>query len=1274
MFKKKIYLCMFLLGLLCCSLGMKAQAVSGAQVIPVNFSQSTVAFTSLSDNGLWATAIGWNEDSATEAGYPYLIDASTGTLTPLWTEGNGLGYSANDVTDDGKMVVGSAGGHPAYYDVDAKAWVNLPGDGEALCVTPDGSRIAGFAYGDLDGTEYPQNTEHPRVWDRQADGSYRMLDVSTELEGFPRQDKNGSLTNMRRIQNMSADGNILAGAMNFVYLGSNCYYVYNCTTHETKYVDNLLPDGFRTGSFVDQSNISNNGVYMTGHTNVVESNTGAEYVSAYRMNITDGTLDLYNTFTDEQDRGGFAVSNAGTVFSSSPAVNPLRYIYIRVGSLWYGIDEILSGRYGINIYERLNQECSGYAVDVSDDERVLLAMSMATGNGYIVRLPETFTQAATSVDPFEAYSVYPAENAAFARFNSATITFTKPTSVVSGGQAQLLDENGKQLRRMTITARTDGVSFVVGGMPQTFEPGKQYTLFIPAGTFSLTADNSFTNKDISIRYFGRENVPVKVTAVSPTDGTNVSEISTSQPVRVSFDIDVQVAEDSEGNPAVGYLYEGDGETPVCDLTITALDNQVGLAPALRRYLKKDVDYKVVIPANSVTDIMGACGNEEITINYHGVYEPETPQNADLFNDDFNDPSNSMARYLLYEGDHNTPVSATAEWGFDADNNPWNFTIRSNEESVDYCAASHSMYNPSGKSDDWMALPQLLIGNEYYYLNFDAQSFEFTKNDVLKVYVLEEEGGYSSFTKELYDKFKTNGKVVFEEKLSPGASKDELEGDWTNYEVSLAEFAGKNVYIAFVNENENQSAIFLDNVRVYYRGDFVISSNTATAVVNQPSVKVSAQVNVTGDKTYNDVTATVTAGDFTSTYTATGLGLTKDSPAYTFEFPEELPLTVGVDNPYTLSVTVDGVQVTRSGSVKNLAFQTTKRVLVEEGTGQWCGNCPLGILSLENLETLFGDKVVAIGVHGGGSDTYEYQSYCDALGFTSYPTGRVNRIDTLYAPTSTVTTYDPVTLEQVTTRSFNSEAGNETFLDIVQREFEQSPVVDADINITTANYDSKARTFTVAGDVNFAVNLTGINQSLVFVIIENGLIGTQENYFYSSSDPLFGRFGQGGSLGQAKVEIMYEDVARYVVDGYYSGLPATVPANVEANVPNAFSIERTAPDNVFNWANAEVVVMLLNNNNGRVVNVAKVPFTVDGSTGIGSVAAGDEDVSINAADGEIVVNADGDVNVTVYDASGSLVGAESGSGTVTVSTGNGRGLYIVKATVDGASVVKKIVVR
>ena len=1268
--KKKSLICMFLLGLLC-SFNVKAQVISGAQVISVTFPQSVNYFTSLSDNGLWATVGGTDPENTTIYAYPYLCNAQTGELIELW-EGNNVVGIANDVTNDGKIVVGVYNNGPAYYDVDQKKWIQLEGKGIPTCITPDGKRIAGYYMGGDDGSGQGQSNEYPVVWDLE-DGKYVFHEVSGKnglyAETFPNRDKNNNLTQMFRIENMSADGKILAGAINFVYVNSACYYVFNTETGETKYVDNLCFDS-PSGGHIDFSNMSNNGAYLTGNAWVIQ---GDEYTSAYRMDIANGTAELYNTYADEQDRAGQAVSNAGTVFASSPAVNVVRYMYIKHGKLWLGLDEIMSGRYGINIYDKINQETTGYAVDVSDDEKVLLAMSAPTATGYIIRLPETFSESASHIDPFDSYTVDPASGSSFARFRQGTITFAKPTTIKSGATGKLLDKNGGVFSTVNITPNSDGVSFNLSALPKLFTPGEEYTLVLPAGTFSLSADDSYQNSEIRLTYIGREDTPVRVLQVDPADGANVSEISTNQMVRIGFDMNVKVNTDEEGNAMVGYLYEADGTSPLCELVLSVNQNTLGMAPALRRYLRKDIDYRVVLPADAVTDMMGDCGNEEITINYHGLFEQEPDPMGDLFSDNFDDPSTSMATYLLYEGDNNTPASMPAGWGFDADNNPWNFTLRDNDEATDYYAASHSMYNPAGQSDDWMSLPQLQIDNADYYLSFNAQKYLSNKHDVLKVYVLAAEEGYTTFTDALKERFLNEGDLVFEKELSFGKSQDNVASDWTDdtkFELSLADYAGKSVYIAFVNQNDDQSVIFLDSVRVYYRGDFLLNSNTATSVVNQEKIKVTGQLNITGDDTYNNLTATLTAGDFTSEFTASGLNLTKDSPAYIFEFPDELPLAVGEENDYTITVDFDGNKLSRSGTVKNLAFETTKRVVVEEGTGQWCGNCPQGILALENLESLFGDKVISIGVHGGGTDNWRYDGYCSALGFTTYPTGRVNRINALLAPALQIR-------DEATGRpmfSFNSTEGGRTFLDVVQSEFENNPYADADITLTKADYNPETRQIAIEGNLNYAVNLSSLNQNIAFVVLENGLSGNQANYFYTNTDPLFGEFGQGGLYGSSNPTITFDHVAIRVVDNAFLGLQGLVPVSVTAGEPVPFSLERAAYDGVSNYGKAELVAMLLDNNSGLVVNAVKVPFTVNGEyTGIGSVTTDGSDVNVAVNGGDITVNAAGEVNVAVYDASGTLVGQTSGEGTVSVPA-NGKGLYIVKATASGASVVKKVMIR
>lgn len=1255
MVKKSLYLCILLaLGLLW-AIPSSAQE---AQLTTVSFPKAA-AFTSLSDNGLWATAAGVNDDDQSKYAYPYLINVETGALTELWVEADlMMSLEATDVTNDGKIIVGTYDSKPAYYDMNQGKWITLQSEnpGKATSVTPDGKYISGWSNSEsFSGDEY---VETPLLWEKQSDGTYRAVDVYAELPNFPKKTKLGTNTQQVRIDNVSPDGNILSGIINFVTPATVCYYVYNKTTQECKYVDNALGD-VPAETFVDESTMSNNGKYLTGIVQV----DGGSYISSYLYNTGDNSCTLFNTESEEQDRAGSAVSNTGIVFACSPAVNPVRSAYVRVGNLWYGIDEILSGRYDINFYERTGYGYTGTIQDVSDDEKTMIGMSETKTTGYIIRLPETISEAASNVNPLSYYAVSPVAGSKFAKFSQMKLAFSKSAAVTSGVKAQFMDASGKVLRDYTITAQSGNKTFTIGGIPQALNADEEYTMKIPAGAFYLMADNSIKSEEITVKYIGRAEAPAAVQQVSPADQANVSEISSEHPVQILFDLSIAISEDAKA-----YLYRDGQTSPVCELNfVQGAESTLMLYPSLKRYLEKDEKYKVVVEAGSVTDIMGFCANNEITINYTGAYEPEISSDGSLFSDDFNDPSNSMVRYLLYEGDHNKPSSAMQDLGFDADNSPWLFVIRESESSSDYCAASTSIYNPTGKSDDWMSIPRLSIENADCYLSFDVQSYYKSKADRLKVLVLEDDAVYSNFTKELYDKFKANGKVLYDEQLTPGESEEDLTGDWTHVEKSLAEYAGKNIYIAFVNENENQSMIFLDNLKVYYKGDFNFATNVESTQVNKESTDVGVIVKVTSDKTYNTINATLTSedGSFKSTYTDTPSKPITSAENYSFTFPDKLPLTVGKQNKYTVSISLDGTVYSQTNTISNLAFETTKHVVIEESTGQRCPNCPQGILSFEYMEGIYGEQIIPIAIHANvvGNDVFAYDAYNNYFGIGAQPTGVVNRIDTLYAP---------MYRDGNMVYHLETEQGNETFADIAKRELSSYAI--ADVNIDKAVYDTSSKNVQISGTVNYALDMNSLNHNIAFVVLEDNLVGRQENNLYASDEPIFGEFGKGGKYGTATPEITFVDVARKVPNDNFAGESGFIPVSVTAGQPVAFNKVFSLPENVTNWDNAKVVVMLIDANTERVLNAARLKFAA-GTAGINDATVSENGITISGENGSISVNGGSDLNVTVYDVSGSVISnANSTSGAVKVSTGGKNGLFIVKATSDGVSVVKKVIVK
>ena len=1249
-----------------------------AEVIPVLFPDAA-AFTAISDNGLWATAHGPGEDQSNLT-YPYLVNTQTGELTKLWKSDEDLMYNmtAWDVTNDG-VVVGDHHGAPAYYDPNAEddpvygRWQFLPSNtgGSVYAVSADGGVMVGWT-GSSGSAATGSYTETPLMWVRNADGEYEEVDVRL-LPGFPAEidketgrfmyylDKDGVRTSQARLTEVSADGNLIAGCMNYS-TGATSFYVYNRTTQTTEFVDNYAPSAVSGESF-----FSNNGRYVTGNSGGEGSASDASV--AYRFDTQTGEFIAYDETSSELDRYGISVSNNGIVLACSPAVNPLRSTYIRYNNIWIALDQLLESCYGIDFYAVTGYDYTGLILGISDDEKTLVGQSLTQSSGYIIRLPEPLSEAASRVNPLDSYQVFPAEGSSFSSFLSAQLQFATEAKLSGkGASAQLLDAEGNLVRSYNISAQANNRTFVIGGLRSQLTAGQEYTLRFPAGTFILQTDESYVSPQIDIKYIGCEAVPAAPTTVSPDNSAAVSQISTNSPIQMKFNMSVSIATD-----AIGYLYEEGTEAPITELTLTQSDLTTVFAyPTLARNLRKGFNYRVVIPANSITDVMGANGNQEITINYLGSYERPIDPEGNVFADDFNDPASSMATYLLYEGDHNEPSSVVTPWGFDKDNSPWIFVIKESDESSDYCAGSHSMYNPAGKSNDWMAIPQLSIENEFYYLEFDAQSYKLLRNDVLKVYVLADDNVYTNFPTSLYEKFKAEGKEIFNQKLTPGEDQDEegLAGGWQHFKVSLADFAGKNIYIAFVNENEDQSAIFLDNLRVFYEGDFYAAADIESNVVAKESMPVSVIMDVTGEGTFNTLTATCTVGDFTTHYSADNLNLTAESDNYSFTFPEEVPLTIGAQNPYTISLNLDGTVLNLTGTVNNLAFETTKHVVVEESTGVGCGNCPLGILAFEDLANVLGDQFIPVAIHSNnnGTDIYAYDEYNTYFGITAQPNGLVNRIDTLYSPM-----YDN---SDKGYHEFYSPMGNRTWRDVAVRELQE--VALGDINITTAVYDPSSLRVEVAGDVNYALDMEAVNHNIVFVVLENNLPGRQSNYLASSTleqQPNWGEFTSGGAYGSNPCNIYFDHVARKVADERFGGISGLIPVEVKAGQPVAYSYKFDGPKNVANWANTDLVAMLIDVNTGKVINAAVVPMT-SGTVGInGVVAEGEGDAVISCVDGKINVSNAAGADVTVYDINGAIISkAANVNGAVSLGTNGSKGIFIVKVEGENVNAVKKVIVK
>lgn len=1226
------------------AIGAQAAATDKPVIHKQSFTDNGIA-QKMSDNGRWVLISGGSDDTSGAA--QRIVDMDSNETTEIMTasEISTLGSgSFSDVTDDGNILVGSHRGQPAYFNRTTREWTTLPlpsgvSGGGILSVTPDGHYAVG---------SYSYRNEY------QSSGG--MWDLTTnsivELTNLPTLDMQHEDNKQQDLIDISSDGRYILGMLSYSYLQpiGVCSFIYDVQNQSYKFLGFNSSDTepwtplFDGLYFVGDPYFSPNGKWVAASAYMVKEQEGSEWPTEYYTicvyNVETGEFTVYD---DNESHGMMPgqIDNEGTVYGATPANStPLRNWMVRYNGYWYTFKQILSQAYGIDFEARTGYENTGTPMSISSDAKRMVVMVDPTSDSYILDLPEKAVDICANIDLLSNYTVSPASGSTFSALTTLTLTFDRNVKVTGQSTAvKLKDAAGNVLMSSNAftTESNDSKVVSIRFRGKMLEEGQQYTVSIPAGTIVLSGDNSKKNKAIDIVYNGRANVPVTASSVYPADNSQLAKIDNSSTfVVLSYDINV-----AKTDSAAAWLINATSGDTITTLNVAISGKQVGLYPSATQYLYDGQNYVVKLKAGSITDLSGRGGNEELTLNYAGTYVRTVSHDDDnLFSEDFDNVSQAYYNFMRYEGDHNTPTSEMKAWTFDADNMPWNFSLRDNSTSTNYCAASHSMYDPAGQSDDWMVIPQLDIPDEFCNLTFLAQSYLMSKNDTLRVVVWEHDANINYLTSDIIEQMKAEGKVVFEEKLSPGLSQDELDDDWTSYAISLKEFAGKKVYIGFWNHNTNQSAIFVDSVMVKRNLKYLMALSNEESVVAKDDIAIKGRITINSDiDTYSSVTLTLcdAAGNTLDTYSESGLSLKKND-YLNFAFTKTLPLTIGETNKFSIKVQLDDYNDVVNSTVKDLSFQPTKRVVLEEFTGMTCVNCPLGILGVEHLKAIYGDQFIPVSIHtydGDALATNQLNSYTSYLGLSGAPTGRINRAEAISAPMWT----NPATF------SYDFSNGATLWSDLVAAEM-QVPA-DMDVN-ASVKLDIDNGTFNVPFTVRSALNAKNQMINVFAVVLEDSVSGYQENGYGSIADPNLGEWGKGG-LYSAAINYGYnhDDVARYCYGSTWTGTQGLLPQTYEVGTDYEATLTNlTIPENVKTLRNAKVVIMLIDANTEKVINAAVAKFS-DDPTGITNASIDNAKV----------------VATTYYDMSGRPVNKL------------GKGLYVkVSKLSDGTVKTTKTVIR
>lgn len=388
---------------------------------------------------------------------------------------------------------------------------------------------------------------------------------------------------------------------------------------------------------------------------------------------------------------------------------------------------------------------------------------------------------------------------------------------------------------------------------------------------------------------------------------------------------------------------------------------------------------------------------------------------------------------------------------------------------------------------------------------------------------------------------------------------------------------------------------------------------------------------------------------------------------TYSFIHNTPLSISNATAYPTKIWVDVVgdadhtDDTLSTVVTGLSFQTTKRVLMEEGTGTWCGWCPRGAVYTEQFDTVYAGSAIIVAVHN--NDPMADAVYDAGLGglISGYPSGAVDRKDIDVDPSDFGVSY----LDRI------------------------NDVSPADVGVS-AYFNAATRQVDVVVSATFAAELTG-NFRLNAVLVEDDVTGnnagySQTNYYSSTSQniPLVGA-GHNWQTDPNPVpfsSMVYEFVGRHIF-GTFDGEVGSVPSTVTSGTTYSYTFTTTIPS-TWDENHIRVIGMLHDADLGTILNVNRGAYGI--TTAVNELVADAFSMSVypnpasQSTQLEVNLKNTSAYVVEMFDVLGKNVYAQQFNGFAGKNifniplSGLNSGMYLVRVNVGGSILTSRLLVK
>jgi hypothetical protein len=496
----------------------------------------------------------------------------------------------------------------------------------------------------------------------------------------------------------------------------------------------------------------------------------------------------------------------------------------------------------------------------------------------------------------------------------------------------------------------------------------------------------------------------------------------------------------------------------------------------------------------------------------------------------------------------------------------------------------------------------------------------------------------------------------------------LIGVWENGINSLASIdlfplQGSQFYVDDVSFDQTPYTISATNAAI---SGLNMDGNIATQVVNPVITVMNA-----GTTTLNSFDVTLNYNGSNITQNITGINLASLA-SYPVTFngvvlaAGNLPVTATVSNVNGASSDDIAADNSATISINPVVPALGKMVVGEEGTGTWCQWCPRGAVYMDLFEQEYDQFWAGIAVHN--ADPMTVTDYDAAIGglIGGYPSALVDRGSEV----------DP------------SGMGNQFF-----QRLQSAPRA---LIQNGATWDPATRMLYVSVTANFQ-NAADNNYKLACVLTEDDVTGTGAGWSQSNAYAGGGNGAMGGfeSLPNPvpAAQMVYNHVARAILpsfNGFANSFPATVNSGESHTVNFLFILPAGWDEN-----NIHIIGMLIDPNGG-IDNAGKatIPEAVDNGYVYGTVAnVAEMDLSqpdaifaiapnpaTNSTVLSINLNQEAEIGLSIIDMSGKVLaernyGNLNGSSTISLNTSTlNPGVYLVNLTVNGESLVKRLVIE